>query len=97
MCVCVCVGRFANYADNQAFPASTPTKARSLLLHLQQSARNIGLDVNADIIEFICFKQDGAISILNWKTLKLIDCFTNLSTNISPAENYFYYSWRSYE
>ena len=39
-----------------------------------------------DKLEFICFKQDEAISILNDKSLKFLDKFTYLGSNISSTE-----------
>ena len=40
---------------------------------MAQEAKDIGLYVSADEIEFMCFKQIVAISILNGKPLKLAD------------------------
>ena len=36
---------------------------------MAQAARGIGLYVNSNKTEFMCFKQDGAISTLNSKTV----------------------------
>ena len=47
----------------------------------------IGLHTNANKTEFVCFKREGAISTLNSKTLKLVDNFTYLSSNISSIES----------
>ena len=53
------------------------------LLHsLEESVISIGLNVNTNKIQFMCFKQKGALS-----TLKLVDHFTYLSTNISSTES----------
>ena len=35
----------------------------------------------------MCFKQDGGMSTLNVKPLKLVDPFTYLSSNISSAKS----------
>ena len=37
--------------------------------------------------KFICFKQEGAISTLSVKPLKLVDLFTYLGSNISSTES----------
>ena len=42
--------------------------------------------MNSDKTEFMCFNQDGAIS-LNDKSLKLVDEFIYLSSNISSTES----------
>ena len=51
-------------------------QAKSLLHSLEQAAGGISLHMNANKIEFICFKQEGAISTLSGKPLKLVDKFT---------------------
>ena len=43
--------------------------------------------MTADEIEFMCFKQDEAISTLNGKPLKLVDQFIYLGSNISFTES----------
>ena len=43
--------------------------------------------MNADKTEFKCFKQDGVISTLNGKPLKLVDQFTYLGSNILLTES----------
>ena len=45
--------------------------------------------VNYKIFTIICFKQDGAIFILNDKPLKL-DHFTFLGSNISSTDDIFW-------
>ena len=37
--------------------------------------------------EFMHFKQEGAISILSGNTMKLVDQFTYLGSNISSTES----------
>ena len=37
----------------------------------------------------MCFKQEKAITTLNYKPLKLVDPFTYLSSDISSAESDF--------
>ena len=45
----------ANYADDIALLANTPAQAESLLHSLKQAAAGIGLHVNADKTEYMCF------------------------------------------
>ena len=61
-------------------------KLNPQLYSLEQAARGIGFYVNTIIIEFMRFKQEGAISILSGKPLKLVDQFTYLNSNISSTE-----------
>ena len=53
------------------------------LLHCLEQLRSIGLYINSDKTKFMCFKQNGAISVLNDKTLKFIDQFIYFGSNIS--------------
>ena len=77
----------ADYADDIALLANTPAQAESLLHSLKQAAGGIGLYVNTDKTEFMCFNQRGEISILNGRSLKLVDKFTNLRSSVSSTEN----------
>ena len=77
----------ADYADNLVLLVNTFTQAKFLLPNLEEAADGIGLYVNADKTEFMCFNQRGNISTLNGRSLKLVDKFTYLSSNISSAEN----------
>ena len=63
----------ANYTDDLVFFANTPAQAKSMLHSLEQTASGIGLHVNSDKTDFICSKQNGAISTLNDQLLKLLD------------------------
>ena len=56
----------ADHVDDRVLLANTPAQAESQLHNLELAVRGIGLYVNVNKTEFICFKQ-GAI------TLKLID------------------------
>ena len=76
-----------DYAADLALLANTPAQAKSLLHSLEKAARGIGLYVNSDKTEFMCFKQDGDISTLDGKPLKLVDQFTYLGSNISSTES----------
>ena len=61
----------AHYADNIAFLANTLTQAENLLHSLERAAACIGLHINADKTEYMCFNQRGDISTLNGSSLKL--------------------------
>ena len=55
----------ADYADDIALLANTLAQAKSLLHGLEQVAGGIGLHVNADKTEYMCFNQRGDIFTLN--------------------------------
>ena len=77
-----------NYVDDLAFLTNILVQAESLLHSLEQAAGgNIGLYMNANKTEFMCFEQKGAISTLSGKPLKLEDWFTNFGINISSTES----------
>ena len=67
-----------NYkADDLVFLTNTPAQAESLLHNLEQAVRNINFDANSNKkSEFMCFKQDYAISTLNDKPLISVCHFT---------------------
>ena len=77
----------ADYADDIALLANTPTQAESLLHNLQQIAGDIGLHMNVDKTEYVCFNQKGDIFTLNDGSLKLVDKFSYLCRNVSSTEN----------
>ena len=77
----------ADYTDDQVLLANTPVQAESLLYSLEQAAIGISLHMNSDKTGFMCFKEDGPISTLNGKPLKLVDCFTYLGNNISSTQS----------
>ena len=56
--------------DDQALPVDTPDLDESLLHSLEQAAKDIGLYVNSDKTEFICFNHDDANFSLNGNSLK---------------------------
>ena len=66
-----------NYANDIVLLANSPAQAESLLHCLEQAAGGIGLHVNADKIEYMCFNQRGNISTLKGGPLKLVDKFIN--------------------
>ena len=53
----------ADNTDDLALLANTPG-------HSEYLVRGIGPNINANKTKYICFKQKGAISILNGKPLK---------------------------
>ena len=64
---------------------NTPAQAKSLLPSLEQAEQGIGLYVNANKKELICFKQEEAISTLSGKPLKLVDLFAYLTSQASQG------------
>ena len=77
----------ADYADNIALLANTPAQAVTLLQNLEWAAAGIGLHVNADKMEYMCFNQRGDISTLNDSSLTLVDRFTYRGSSVSSTEN----------
>ena len=63
-----------------------PTQAESLLHSLEQATGGIGLHLNADKTEYMCFNEKGDISTLNSGSLKLVNKFTYRGNNISSTE-----------
>ena len=76
-----------DYTDDWVLLTNTPVQAESHLHHLEQAARSIGINMITNQTKFICFKQEGAISFLICKPLKLVDKFTYIGSNISSTEN----------
>ena len=77
----------ADYADNNiALLANIPVQAESLLHRLERADGGIGLHVNADETEYICFNQRGDIYTLNGSSLKLVDKFTYLESSVSSTK-----------
>ena len=66
----------ANYADDIALLSNTITQAESLLPSLELSAGGIGLYVNPDKIEYICFNKKEDIFTLTGDSMKLVNKFT---------------------
>ena len=73
----------ADYTDDIALLANTPTQAETLQHNLEWATSSIGLHVNADKTEYMCFNQRGDISTLNGGPLKLVDEFTYLGSSVS--------------
>ena len=76
----------ADYADDIALLANTPAQAETLLHNLEQAAAGIGLHVNADKTEYMCFNQRGDTSTLNGSSLKLVDLFTYQGSSVPSTE-----------
>ena len=74
-------------ADNLALLTNSSAQAEFLLHSLEQTAGGNGLYVNANKIEYMCFKWKGAMFTLSGKPLKLEDQFIYLSSNISSTES----------
>ena len=76
----------ADYADEIALLANTPTQAESLVPCLEREAAGIGLYVNAHETEYMCFNPKCDISTINSSSLKLVDYFTNLGSSVSSTK-----------
>ena len=75
-----------NYTDDIALLANIPTQAKTLLHSLEWAAVGIGLHVNANKTEYMCFNQRGDISTLNRSSLKLVDKFIYQRSSVSSTK-----------
>ena len=75
-----------NYTDDIALLTNTPTQTEFLLHSLEQAAGGVGIHVNVDKTEYMCFNQ-GVISTLNGGSLKLEDNFMYCDNSISSTES----------
>ena len=75
-----------DYADDIAILANTPNQAETLLHSLERAAAGIGLHVNAQKTEYMCFNQAGDISTLEGTSMKLVDKFIYLGSSFSTSE-----------
>ena len=73
-------------ADDIALLVNAPTQAENLLHSQERAAAVIGLHVNAFKTEYMCYNQIGDISILNCRSLKLVDKFTYLGSSVSSTK-----------
>ena len=64
---------------------NTPAQAESLLNCLEQAAGDIGLNINAS--STVCVLSEKELPTLSGKSLKLVDQFTYLGSNISLTES----------
>ena len=76
----------ADYADDLALLARSPTQAKTLLHSLERAAEGFSLHVNAHKTEYMCFNQTGDISTLNGSSLKLVDKFTYRGSSVTSIE-----------
>ena len=76
----------ADYADDIILLANSPVQAKTQLHGLERAADGIGLHVNADKMEYMCFNQRGDISSLNGCSQKLMDKFTYLGSSVLSTE-----------
>ena len=58
-----------------------------MLHNLEREADGIGVHVNVDKTEYMCFNQRGDISTVKGDPLKLVDNFTYLKSGVSSTEN----------
>ena len=70
-----------------ALLANIPTKAESLLISLVQAAGGIGVHVNVDKTEYMCFYKKCDVSTLNDSSLKLVDKFPYLGSCFLSTDN----------
>ena len=77
----------ADYADDIALLANSPTQAESLPHKLERAAGGIGLHVNADKTDYMSLSKKGNISTLKGGPLKLADKFTYLGSSVLSTEN----------
>ena len=77
----------ADYTDYLALNVNSPAQAESLLHRLQQDTGSIGLYVNVNKNEYMCFKQKRTIFTLGSGPLKLVHQFTYLDSNMSSTES----------
>ena len=69
-----------------AILANTRVQAENLLHSMVRAGTGIGLHVNTDKTEYMCFNEIGDISTLNGSTLKLVAKFTYLGSSVSSTE-----------
>ena len=65
--------KYAVDVDYQALLIKASALAKSHLYSLEQAVGGVGRSVNANKTRFLCFKQDGVLSTLSGKHLKLVD------------------------
>ena len=76
----------ADYANDIVLLANTPAQAKTLLHCLEQAAAGIGIHVNKDKTDYMCFNQIGDISTLKSGALKLVDKFIYQGSSVSSTE-----------
>ena len=76
----------ADYAYDIELLTNTPATAETLLHSLEQAASGIGLHVNVDKTEYMCFNQRGDMSTLNGSSLNQVDKFIYFGSSVSSTE-----------
>ena len=76
----------ADYADDIAILANTPNQAETLMHSLERATVGIGLHINAQKTEYVCYNQTGDITTLVRTPLKLVDKFTYLGSSVSSTK-----------
>ena len=66
---------------------SVPAEAESLPHSLERAASGIGLRINSNKTEYMCFYQRGDISTLKGGPLKRVDKFTYLVSCVPSTKN----------
>ena len=76
----------ADYADDIAHLANTPTQAKTLLHSLERAVGGKDLHVKANKTEYMCFNQRGDIFTLKGGNLKLLDKFNYQGSSVSSTD-----------
>ena len=76
----------ADYADDIVLLGNTPSQTKFLQHSLEQAGSGIGLHVNADKTEYMCFNQRGDITTLKGGPLKLVDLLTYQGSSVSSTK-----------
>ena len=79
----------ADYADDSAVLAYVLKDATFLLHSIERTAKEIGLYLDADKTEFICFNQDASegMKSLNGEKIKQVEDFKYLGSYIASTEH----------
>ena len=75
-----------DYADDIALLANTRYQTKSLLRSLERTAGDLGLHVNVEKTEYVCFNQRSVIYTQKGRYLKIVDKFTYLGSNVSSTK-----------
>ena len=76
----------ADYTDDIAILANTPSQAETLLHSLERAVAGIGRYVNAHKTEYMSYNQTSDICTPDGTPLKLVDKFTYLGSSVSSTE-----------
>ena len=76
----------ADNADDIVLMANIPAQVEALQHSLKRAAAGIGLYVNADKTEYMCFNQRYDISTQNGSSPKLVDTFTYPGSSVISTE-----------